>query len=127
MPASAAAAPSAALSLEQVVDVILSACRVNRREASRTLWAFAAERFRRSAGDVAHLDRLLGNELFRPLVSFVAAERGPLERIDDSARQLVTVESSGGEQATFLFALSRLGQGDRRRCWLLSGLEREYS
>lgn len=81
---------------------------------------------RRSAGGTEHLERLLGNELFSPLIDSRGTERGPLERIGDSARQVLTVAALDGGRARFLVSLKRsnsAGDGER---WLITGLEREW-
>lgn len=78
------------------------------------------------AGDRVHLERLLVNELFSPLIEHRRVELEPLEQIDDSARQTVTTFSGGGETARFLISLKRSAQGERAGQWLITGIEREW-
>lgn len=105
---------------------MLDAGKGSARDAAHLLWEFGAEKLRRTAGDRAHLERLLGNELFAPLVGFERAELAPLEQIDDSARQLLTLYTQDTEPARFLLALKRRSYGELSGCWLISGLEREW-
>ncbi|MEX2540977.1 MAG: hypothetical protein WD314_04185 [Trueperaceae bacterium] len=121
---STAAEPSVELTPEQVVEAVLAACRVSAGEAAAVLWAFGSGRLRRSAGAPEHLIRHLGNELFRPLLEATETSCAPMERLDDAARQIVTVRAARGDRVPFLFALARSDAGDQPGCWLVSGLER---
>ena len=105
---------------------MLDACNSSARNAAQVLWEFSAEKLRQTAGDQAHLERLLGNELFAPLVSFERAELAPLEQIDDSARQEVTAFAKEGAAASYLMTLKRTGHGRLSGCWLITGLERQW-
>lgn len=118
--------PSAQLTPSDVVRLALAAFERSPDHAARFLWEFGSEKLRRNAGDETHLERLLGNELFGPLVDFERVRLGPLERIEDSARQMISVDGGRTGTARFLLSLKRSGYGERRGCWLISGLEREW-
>ena len=80
---------------------------------------------RRSAGDVDHLERLLANELFAPLIECERLETGALEQIEDSARQLVVAHGGTGVPARFLVSLRRSSRGESAGEWTITGLERD--
>ena len=109
-----------------LLEALLAACRRSRSEAAQLLWELGAEKLRRMAGDEANLERLLGNELFSPLIDFERLELAPLEQIDGSARRSCTVFSADDRPARFLFSLRRVALADGRNRWQISGVEREW-
>ena len=109
-----------------VLDALLAACRRSRSEAAQLLWQLGAEKLRRMAGDEVNLERLLGNELFSPLIAFERLELAPLEQVDGSARRSCTAFSADGQPARFLFSLKREVLADGRDRWQISGVEREW-
>ena len=115
--------PSPALGPEEVVEGVVGALRASRETGAGTLWEFAAQKLRGSVGGKKHLLRLLGNELFAPLCEWGGLDAAPLERIGDSARQMLMV-AQGDEKAYYLVSLALSKRDDRRDCWLITGLER---
>ena len=111
---------------ERLVAELLAACRRSPGEAAALLWEAGAEKLRRAAGSEQHLERLLANEIFAPLIGFERIESGPLERIEDSARQSLTAHTRDGGAVRYLLSLKRAGHGDRQGDWLITGLEREW-
>lgn len=107
-----------------MVSLLLDAFAQGADRGASLLWAFGTPRLRNSSGDPEHLQRILGNELFAPLVGHLDAELEPLSRLEHAARQVVTVLGSDGERVPYLFALSLARQDERAGCWLVSGLER---
>jgi hypothetical protein len=109
---------------EEVVALVLAACRRSPAAGAEALWSFGAPRLKRGFSRLADLERILTNDLFRPLLDGVGAEPEPLEVRDRAARQIVTVCAESGEEVSFLFALARTRQGDSPECWLVTGVER---
>jgi hypothetical protein len=109
---------------DEVVALILASCRRSPAAAAEALWAFGAPRLRRGFSRIADLERILTNDLYRPLIDSVAAELEPLEVRDRAARQTVKLRAESGEEVSFLFALARTRLGESPDCWLVTGVER---
>ncbi|HKI57642.1 MAG TPA: hypothetical protein VKA00_00310 [Trueperaceae bacterium] len=91
----------------------------------RVLHAFASDRMRAAIGDLDALRRALHNDRNAPLVRAAAVETESLEQRGDSARASVGVTDPEGVRTSFAVALARARHGDRRGCWLVSGIARE--
>jgi hypothetical protein len=109
---------------DEVVALVLAACRRSAAAAAEALWALGSPRLRRGFSSKADLERILTNDLFRPLIDSVAAEPEPLEVRDRAARQTVKFRAESGEEVSFLFALARTSRGESPECWLITGVER---
>ncbi len=89
------------------------------------VYAFASDRMRGLIGDQAAFSRALGNSANAPLLGHASARLEALDRDGDSARAAVVITAAGGSAVRYTIALKRQVRGDRRGCWLLSGIARE--
>ena len=89
-----------------------------------TLYAFAAPKLRRQIGTLETFRRVMHNPRYAPLSGHGESDLGELMRLGASARQALTVVSSG-RPVPYLFALVRSDTGEHAGCWLLSGVSRE--
>lgn len=94
------------------------------REPAGRLWRAASPRFRSKLGGPDHLERLLGNPAWAPLLRHVVAQPTSLERIDRAARATVEVVAADGTTVRYLASLLQGGDADDD-AWQLSGLVRE--
>lgn len=121
--------PSHRLTPQQLVRLIVTACRTSPEDGAAALWKFGSERLKASAGGTLHLARHLGNELFRPLLDHDEAVYEPLQQRGGAARQIVRLHSCKHGDCAFLFALARSpnseGASEGAGCWRVSGVERE--
>lgn len=121
------ATPAPDLPLESAVASILGALSREPAEGRgiAVLYAFASDRMRAAVGDEAAFGRAFRNSLYQPLIGHGSARTVGLERRGDAARVTVEVRPPGGGAVRFLLALARARHGERRGCWLVSGLARE--
>lgn len=122
-------APSPGLAPGEVLGAVLRALADDESFGSdhgvRVLHAFASDRMRAAIGDLDAFRRALRNALYAPLSRPDAVGIDRLERRGDSARASVLVKEHGSAEARFTVALARARHGDRRGCWLVSGIARE--
>jgi hypothetical protein len=120
--------PSSRLSPAQVVDTVLGALADDdgvKGGGAAVVYAFASDRMRGLIGDQAAFSRALGNSANAPLLGHASARLEALDRDGDSARAAVVITAAGGSAVRYTIALKRQVRGDRRGCWLLSGIARE--
>jgi len=122
-------APSPELDPEAVLAAVIAGLTArDRRQPEHgvaVVFAFASDRMRQGIGDLAAFHRALGSSRFAPLQSAARLESAEFLRRGDSARATVHASGRDGSRAGFTVALARAPHGERRGCWLLSGIARE--
>ncbi|HKI55725.1 MAG TPA: hypothetical protein VKB31_01125 [Trueperaceae bacterium] len=111
--------------LEAVVRALADTHQPERDHGVAVLHAFASDRMRSAIGGPDAFRRALVNELYAPLVNAAAIHAEGLDQRGDSARATVVARDGAGVTARFTVALARARHGDRKGCWLLSGMARE--
>jgi hypothetical protein len=90
-----------------------------------TTFAFASPANRTQTGPLERFTVLVKNTLYRPMLGFKSAHRDPVDVAGAHARQRVTITASNGEQAVFIFLLSRQHDAPYEKCWMTDGVIRE--
>lgn len=92
--------------------------------AAAELAAVAAPRLLGSAGGPEGLARVLGNDLFAPLLEADHLQATGLQRIDATARAHVEARAGDGAPARFTLSLARRADGEGAPAWCVTGLVR---
>ncbi len=129
-PRNAAPQPNPNLSPEQVVTVVLEALQHNDQPAPdsgiSTAFRFASPDNRAVTGPLDRFIELVKNPLYKPLLSYKTATRGPVRIADSVARQRVTLTAANGAKAVYLFTLSKQTEDPYKNCWMTDGVERVF-
>jgi hypothetical protein len=127
--ATPSAHPEPRHSPEQVIGFQLAALRDNdvpTADAGIALaFSFSSPANRVVTGPLANFAALVKSAAYRPLLRHVRAARGPLRLVGDQAEQQVTVTTPAGDQAAYLFTLTRQrGDAPYAGCWMTDGVLR---
>ena len=121
--------PSPDLSPEEVVTKVLLALAANDLpepdHGASVLYAFASDSLRAGLGQEADAARTLHNSRYQVLLDHDRATLVDVVVRGDAARSEVVVTAPDGVGARFTMTLTRAVRGERRGCWLLSGVARE--
>lgn len=90
----------------------------------RIAFRFASPANKNATGPVERFITLVKNPLYRAMIGFEHAELEKMRYAGNLAQQRVTLHHRNGEQATFVFTLSRQRDGDQRGCWMTDGVLR---
>ncbi|MEZ5363271.1 MAG: DUF4864 domain-containing protein [Bryobacterales bacterium] len=127
--AATASSPSPDLTPREVVEAQLAAFRSNDEPTAdagiaRTAFRFASPENRRSTGPVEHFIAMVKNPLYAPLLNHRSAHLSDTTEKGDLARIKVTVLPEHGEEAAFVWILSRVRAEDCAGCWMTATVMR---
>ena len=124
----AALDPAPELTPRDVVEAQLSALRSNDEPQPdagiRTAFRFASPENRRTTGPVERFIEMVKNPLYAPLLNHRTAHLSDTTRKDDLARIKVTLIAADGEEAAFVWILSRVQMDGCDGCWMTSTVMR---
>lgn len=120
--------PSPDLSPEQVIGIQLQALQRNdtptKDNGIAIAFRFASPGNQAVTGPLANFILLVRNPLYSPMLNHRKAERGPMHVEGSQAQQRVTLLSTTGERAVYIFTLSKQTEGQYKDCWMTDGVER---
>ena len=118
--------PHPRLTPRQVVSLQLDALQNNDLMKGdmgiRLAFMFASPQNRATTGPVERFIALVKNPLYAGLIGFERAEFGPLRMNADNAQQLVRLHYHRGDDASYVFSLSRQIDGVYTGCWMVDGV-----
>lgn len=113
---------------DQVVQIVMDALQNNddRDSGIVTTFNFASPGNKKLTGPVDRFIPMVKSRAYQPMINFQAAEYGELKLSEDkgSAEQTVTLMSAGGEEAVYVFHLSKQPDGEFKGCWMTDGVIR---
>jgi hypothetical protein len=122
------AAPSPDFSPAQVVRLVMEAMQHNDLPAVdagiATAFAFASPGNKRQTGPIERFVKMVKGPAYKPMLDFRSIEYGPLTIEGDGAQQLVTLIDAADRPASYVFTLSRQGDGRYKGCWMTDGVMR---
>jgi hypothetical protein len=120
--------PSPALSPREVVEAQIAAFRANDDPVPdsgiRTAFRFASPQNQRSTGPIERFIAMVKNPLYAPLLNHRAAHLSDTTQKDGLARIKVSVISTDGKEAAFVWILERVSAPGCERCWMTSTVMR---
>lgn len=122
------ATPSPDLTPDAVVRLQLASLQHNDdpspNSGIRAAYRFASPANRAHLGPMPRFIRMVKNPMYAPLVNHRHAELGDLVILDDQAHQVVQITTAEGEEAAYVFTLSRQHQGLYTLCWMTDSVVR---
>lgn len=113
----------------ETVGIQLAALRTNDDPYAdagiRTAYNFASPANRAATGPIDRFTAMVKGPQYRPMIDYVEAVRGPLERDGNTAHQTVTLTGTSGETCTYTFRVSLQSRGPFRGCWQTDRVLRE--
>jgi hypothetical protein len=120
--------PSPSLSPSQVVQTVMESMHRNNDPSPdagiKTAFNFASPANKRQTGPVDRFVQMVRDPMYKPMLDSQAIEYGPLTIEGDAAQQLVTVVDADSRVASYVFSLSRQGNGRYAGCWMTDGVVR---
>ena len=119
------ARPQASLTAADVVRIQLQALRGNGPgdKGIEVAFRFASPDNREATGPLARFARMIKQGPYALMLSFTAAEYGPVQVMEREARQRVTLFAPGLAPVTYVFYLQRqVEAGPLKDCWLTAGV-----
>lgn len=112
--------PAVKLDPGDVVRIQMEAMKYNDEEnrGIEIVYRFASPANKRNTGPLPRFIRMLDGEAYRPLLNHAQAEYGEVELAGNLAAQRVSLTSSDGLIAVYIFVLSRQRSGDCDGCWM---------
>jgi hypothetical protein len=121
--------PIPELSPDQVVKIQLKALRENDRLGEDSgiegAYNFASPANREFTGPLERFARMVRNPLYSPMLNHKSARFEPVRIFGDQAEQRVTLIDANGQEAVYLFQLSRQFDNGYMGCWMTDGVIRE--
>lgn len=121
--------PSASLTPDSVVAIVLSALSRNdmpvKDRGISVTFAFSSPANRAFVGPVESFGDLVHDATYRPLLNHRRAERGVAHVSGARATERVVITTASGERVAYVFALSLQEDGEYKGCWMTDGVSRE--
>ncbi len=111
---------------EQVVKILMDALQNNDEKDAgiATVFNFASPGNKKFTGPLERFIPMVKSAAYRPMLNFKSAEYGEMTTKDDHAEQSVTLTTTEGDVAVYLFQLSKQSDGDVKDCWMTDGVVR---
>ena len=120
--------PRAEYGPDQVVQIVMDALQNNDDHDSGivTTFNFASPDNKRLTGPVERFIPMVKNPAYRPMLNFRSAEYGELKLSagNNLADQQITLLGANGEEAIYVFHLSKQPDGQFKGCWMTDGVAR---
>ncbi|MGD8956761.1 MAG: DUF4864 domain-containing protein [Chromatiaceae bacterium] len=115
-----ALAPAPSFGPAEVTQIQLDALRTNTliNEGIALTFRFASPANRQVTGPLPRFVKMLRSPPYDRLLNHREVEYGPLRVEDDTAYQPVIVTASDGQQAGYLWVMSRQRDGEYKDCWM---------
>jgi len=115
-----ALAPAPSFDPAEVTQIQLDALRTNTliNEGIALTFRFASPANRQVTGPLPRFVKMLRSPPYDRLLNHREVEYGPLRVEDDTAYQPVIVTGSDGQQAGYLWVMSRQRDGEFKDCWM---------
>lgn len=112
--------PAPELTPRQVVEAQLAALQRNGDDDSgvRVAFLFASPRNQETTGPVERFIRMLHAPAYAPLLDHRTRSLSETTQVDDMARIKVTLVDAEGEQAAYVWILSRQSEPPCQGCWM---------
>lgn len=112
--------PNPDLSPEDVVRIQVEALQNNDSEDKgiEVAFRFASPANRQATGPLHRFINLVKNPAYRPILNHKLAEYDPIEIVEDTAQQRVTVIGIDGSANVYLFELSKQETASCSGCWM---------
>ena len=112
--------PNPDLSPEDVVRIQVEALQNNDSEDKgiEVAFRFASPANRQVTGPLHRFTNLVKNPAYRPILNHKLAEYDPIEIVENSAQQRVTVVAADGSASVYLFELSKQETASCSGCWM---------
>jgi hypothetical protein len=120
--------PSPDLTPDQVVQVQMEAMKHNDRPARDVgiakVFKFASPGNREQTGPLEKFTAMVKNPVYGPMLNCKSVRYGPVEIDNGQAHQLVKVTDAGGQEAWYIFILSKQTDAPYKDCWMTDGVIR---
>ena len=118
--------PKPELKPDEVVRTVIEALKANddKDGGIAITFDFASPANQEMTGPLERFIPMVKSPAYAPMLNHKSAEYGKLQVRDDLAQQLVTIVDAEGNEAAYVFRLSKQADGDRKGCWLTDGVIR---
>ncbi|MBC7921110.1 MAG: DUF4864 domain-containing protein [Ferruginibacter sp.] len=118
--------PSPDLSPAEVVAIQLKALQQNDAQDNGIAVAFnfASPTNKAATGPLNRFKLLVRNPLYEPLLNFRSFRAGKVVMEQGQAHQVIVVTDQQGNQAAFLFSLSKQNRTPHQDCWMTDSVVR---
>lgn len=118
--------PSPDLSPSEVIDIQLKALQQNddRNNGIEVAFNFASPTNKAATGPLNRFTLLVRNPLYEPMLNFRSSRAGKVVMKKGQAHQVIIVTDQQGNQAAFLFSLSKQSQTPHQNCWMTDSVVR---
>ena len=113
-------APSPKLGPSEVVRIQVEALRKNSllNEGIELTYRFASAGNKRFTGPLSHFTEMVRSAPYDRLINHFDARYDPVAVSGSQAYQRVTITNVAGEEAVYVWVLSRQGEGKFKDCWM---------
>ena len=112
--------PSPTLEPSEVVRIQVEALRQNdySNQGIALTYRFASPGNKLSTGPLARFTEMVRSPPYDQLLNHVSAQYSPMAVSAREARQVVLIVDAQGEEAAYVWILSRQGEGEFEGCWM---------
>ena len=118
--------PKPELSPEQVVQYQVTALQQNDDQKSdagiERVFRFASPSNRQATGPLEHFAQILKGPAYSPMLNNRSSSMVGSEVKDNQATVVVRIVAINGANVTYVFVLSKQGEGDYKNCWMTDGV-----
>jgi hypothetical protein len=118
--------PKPELSPEQVVQYQVTALQQNDDQkldaGIERVFRFASPSNRKATGPLEHFTHVLKGPVYSPMLNNRSSSIVGSEVKDNQATVVVKIVAINGANVTYVFVLSKQGEGDYKNCWMTDGV-----
>jgi len=118
--------PKPELSPEQVVQYQVTALQQNDDQkldaGIERVFRFASPSNRQATGPLEHFTQVLKGPAYSPMLNKRSSSIVESEVKDNQATVVVKIVAINGAKITYVFVLSKQGEGDYKNCWMTDGV-----
>jgi len=123
-----APSPKPELTPDQVVRIQVNAMKDNDKPAPdagiATTFRFASPGNKQKTGPLEQFIKMVKGPEYGILINCQSAEFGDPHVVENVAKQFVRITGPKGDEALFMFVLSKQDTGDFKNCWMTDGVIR---
>ncbi|WP_242929531.1 DUF4864 domain-containing protein [Pontibacter vulgaris] len=116
--------PDKTLSPREVIHIQLKALQQNDKSDSGiiTVFNFSSPANRVRLGPLNHFRMMVRDPAYSTILNFKSYKPGKMVIADNSAYQMVVIKGQDGQQAAYLFILTKQKRGPYKDCWMTEGV-----
>ncbi len=118
--------PKPELTPDQVVKVVMEAMQHNDDHDAglQTVFRFASPANQQATGPFEHFAQMVKGPVYGPMLNCKSIEYGDVQKDAGQAEMEVTITTQEGGKFTYLFGLTKQGEGQYKDCWMTDAVIR---